>query len=50
MDNHRPQSTFGVEIAIQTSKMFYRIPSSWSINKLKCLLCSEIPSLTFDDF
>jgi hypothetical protein len=31
-----------------TTKLQYKIPLNWSINKLKCLLTSQIPSLNFD--
>lgn len=31
-------------------RLIYDIPSSWTINKLKCLCATEIPALKFDDF
>lgn len=35
-------------VKLGASKLSFTVPLYWSINKLKCLLTSEIPSLNFD--
>lgn len=35
---------------IADKRVSYQIPSNWSINKIKCLLCTEFASLRFDTF
>ncbi len=35
---------------IGDKKLSYEIPNKWSINKIKCLLCTEFPALKFDYF
>ena len=39
-----------VAINLGTNQIKFSTPSHWSINKLKCLLCCEIPKLEFNRF
>lgn len=49
-NSHAQNSKITTIIKLGSSKLTYQVPTKWSVNKLKCLLTSEVPSLSFDDF
>lgn len=40
--------TIVTRIKINSSKLQFDIPLNWSINKLKCLITTQVPALSFD--
>lgn len=42
--------TIVTKIKINSSKLQFDIPLNWSINKLKCLITTQVPALNFDEF
>lgn len=44
------ESPTKVNIKLGEHKISFEIPPRWSVNKLKCLLSTEIPKIEFNKF